>query len=457
MDFPRNLTRRRFMGAAAGATAAATAWLGRPAASLARVLGANQRLRLAVIGTGGRGMQLLSGLIDRQEDDTISVTRVCDVYRRRLAAACKLINSDGSAGTMEYRQILDEKEVDAVVIATPDHWHTKIAIEAMEAGKDVYVEKPLSLSIAQALDCRDAVRRTGRVLQVGPQGTSDDRFFKARDAIGGDRIGQVTWSQASFCRNSRGGQFNWHIDADAGPHNPPEAEGYVWWDRWLGHEWGLAPAISWNPDHFFRFRKYWAYNGGLATDLLYHRLAPLLMAITGPDGEYPRQVVASGGQYVEKDGRDIPDTFMMTVDYPSQHTVVLISVMTNDIGPPMAIHGRHGTIDFGDRRITIREQAAYWKEFRRTNAGLFAQDIKVGDEGKKVPDPEPGKASFEIHAAPRTDHMGNFLAAVRGDETPHCNVDLGCSTMVAIKMGVEAYRQSRTLLWDASAERVVTA
>src|SRR5690606_36965262 len=141
-----------------------------------------------------------------------------------------------NAGVMEYREVLDDPNVDAVIIATPDHWHTKIAIEAMEAGKDVYCEKPLSLTIEQALECRDAVKRTGRTLQVGPQATSGDLYWKAQQAIREGRIGKIVWSQGSYCRNSRGGQFNWRIDRDAGPNNPQDADGYVWWDRWLGHE-----------------------------------------------------------------------------------------------------------------------------------------------------------------------------------------------------------------------------
>ena len=443
------LSRRHFV-----MVTAATVLTG-PAARVTRALGANDRINLAVIGTGGMGTAHLRGLVERRDRDNVNVVRVCDVYRRRLDNALKLIEGRADDGTMEYREILDDPDVDAVLIATPDHWHTKIAIEAMEAGKEVYVEKPLSLTVEQALACRDAVRRTGRVLQVGPQGTSDDRYWKARSAIGGGRIGKVTWSQASYCRNSRGGQFNWHIDPDAGPHNPPHAEGYVWWDRWLGHEWGLAWPIPWNPDHFFRFRKYFAYNGGVATDLLYHNLAPLLLAITGPDGEYPARVTAAGGRYVEKDERDIPDTFMMTVDYPTEHTVVLISVMTNDTGVPTVIHGQHATMEFGDRVVNVREQAAWWEAFREANAGNFSYRMVTNDKGERVPEPKPGAATFSIHNSPRRDHMGNFLDAVRGDADPHCNVELGCSTMVAIKMGVEAYRRSKTLLWDPDSERVI--
>ncbi|MEM7229843.1 MAG: Gfo/Idh/MocA family oxidoreductase [Planctomycetota bacterium] len=444
-------TRRSFLQTASAATAA----IAMPAASYARILGANDRIRFGVVGTGGMGSAHLRNLMERRERENLSVHRVCDVYTRRLNAAVRTAEGNDTTGTMEYRDVLDNRDVDTVLIATPDHWHTKIAIEAMDAGKDVYVEKPLSHTIEQALACRDAVRRTGRTLQVGPQGTSDDRFWKAHRAIRENRIGRVTWSQGSYCRNSRGGQFNWHIDPDAGPQQERDHDGYVWWDRWLGHEWDLAPEIDWNADHFFRFRKYFAYNGGLATDLLYHKLAPILLAVSGSDGEYPKRVVASGGRYLEKDERDIPDTFMMMVDYPTEHSVVLASVMTNDVGLDDMIRGQYGTIEFNGG-ITIREQRAWHDEFRMINAGRFPHSEDRAEDGSVTRDPEPGSASFDVHTSPRRDHMGAFIDAVRGDGEVACNVDLGCSTMVAIKMAVEAYRQGKVMDWDASRERVVT-
>lgn len=463
------ITRRRFIKSSVALSTAGFL----PASSWARILGANERVNIAVIGCGGMGSSHLGDLMGRRERDNLAMTHVCDVYRRRLNAAVNRIlggNGDNTlgTGTMEYREVLDAPGVDAVVIATPDHWHTKIAIEAMDAGKDVYCEKPLSLTIEQAIECRDAVNRTRRTLQVGPQRTSDDRFWRAREAIAAGRVGKVCWSQASYCRNSREGQFNWPIEADAGPANPKDAEGYVWWERWLGADHGLAADIPWNADHFFRFRKYWAYNGGVATDLLYHMLAPLLLSVTGPDGEYPRKVVASGGKYIEKDERDIPDTFIMTVDYPSEHTVLLVSVMTNDGGLETVIRGRHGTIALADQAIELREQGTWWPEFRKANADLSPREdatqpgasstsswrMDRNDRGEERPTPAPGQASVRIASGDRPDHMGSFLGALRGECALTCNVDLGCSTMVAIKMGVESYRQDRALLWDAAAQRV---
>ena len=402
------------------------------AASYARVLGANERLQVAFIGTGGMGTAHASRLAENVEAENVHITHVCDVYKRRLMHVATVT---GGSPTMEYREIIDATDVDAVVIATPDHWHTKIAIEAMESGKDVYCEKPLSHTIEQAIACRNAVHRTGRTLQVGPQGTSEPKYWAARKAIEADRIGKVTWSQGSYCRNSSGGQFNWHIDEDAGPHQPKEHDGYVWWDRWLGWEWNLAPKIDWNADHFFRIRKYLAYNGGLATDLLYHRLAPFLRAIEGANGAYPSRVVASGGTYLEKDERDIPDTFLMVADYPSEHSIVLASVMTNDVGLDTVIRGQHGTM-FVDEGPKLVGQGAWEAEFKAKNGGEMEAILET---------------------EPRRYHMGNFFDAIRNGDELACNVDLGCATMVGIKMAVDALRYDKVLHWDASQERVVAS
>ena len=403
-----------------------------PSLSFARLSGANERLNVAFIGTGGMGTSHARNLAKRVEAENVNITHVCDVYRRRLNAAAELT---GGKPTMEYREILDSNDVDAVVIATPDHWHTKIAIEAMESGKDVYCEKPLSHTIEQAIECRNAVHRTGRILQVGPQRTSSEITWAAQNAIENELIGKVSWSQASYCRNSRGGQFNWPIDGDANPHQAEDRDGYVWWDRWLGHQWNLAPKIDWNADHFFRFRKYLAYNGGLATDLLYHRLAPFLRAIEGSNGAYPSRVVASGGTFLEKDERDIPDTFLMVADYPSEHSIVLASVMTNDEGLPTIIRGQHGTM-FLDDGPKLVGQSTWAEEFKSKNGG---------------------EMEVILNRPSRRDHMGNFFDAIRNGDELACNVDLGCATMVGIKMAVDSLQHDKVLRWDSLQEKVIAS
>ena len=396
-----------------------------------RVYGANDRIRLGAIGVGGMGTGHVRGLVKRSKEDNMEVLAVCDVYRRRANRAKGIVGSGDAY--LDYRKIIDRKDIDAVLIATPDHWHAKIAIDALESGKDVYVEKPMTHTVEQAIELRNVVRRTKRVLQVGPQGTGVDGFWKANEAIKAGRIGKPTWAHGSYNRNARICLFNTHqtIDPMAGPSK--EGDDFIDWDMWLGHQWGLAPKIDWTPEHFFRFRKYWPYNGGVATDLLYHKLAPLLIALAGADGQYPLRVSAGGGLYIEKDGRDIPDVFLMTADYPGEFTVFLASTLTNDAGIPDRVYGKHGTMELGGDPIL---------KFN----GDFKDEFKAKNDGKE---------EAKIASSPRRDQVGNFLDVIRGKGTLHCNVELGAATMVAIKLAVESYRQKKTMTWDAKTEKVV--
>ena len=421
------MSRRDFVRTGAAATGAVAL----TALASAKVFGANDRINMGVIGVGGMGTGHVGSLVKRGNKDNVRVLAVCDVYKRRVTRAQGVCKGEGY---MDYRKLLDRKDLDAVLIATPDHWHAKISTDAMAAGKHVYVEKPMTHTVEQALELRDAVRRYKKVLQVGPNGTGNDSYWEAHDAIQAGRIGKVTWAHASYNRNARVCLFNTHqkIDPTAGPDK--SGEDYIDWDVWLGHEWGLAPKIPWNPEHFFRFRKYWPYNGGVATDLLYHKLAPLLLAIAGPNGEYPWRVNASGGLYIEKDGRDIPDTFLMTADYPSEWSVFLVSTLTNDAGIPDRIYGKYGTMELGGEP-QLRFNGDFKSEFLGKNEG---------------------KPEAKIPLKPRRDMEGNFLDVLRGNAQLNCNAELGAATMVAIKLAVESYRQKKTMLWDVQKERLVS-
>lgn len=394
------------------------------------VIGANDRIRFAVIGCGGMGTGHLNSLVKRSEADNIKVVAVSDVYQRRLTRAKAVCQGDGY---LDYRKLLERRDIDAVLVATPDHWHAKISTDSMAAGKHVYVEKPMTHTVEQALKLRDTVKRTGKILQVGPNGTANDSYWQAHEAIQSGRIGRVTWAHASYNRNARICLFNEHqkIDPTAGPDKT--GEDYIDWDMWLGHRWGLAPQIPWNPEHFFRFRKYWPYNGGVATDLLYHKLAPLLIAIAGPNGEYPTRVNACGGLYVEKDGRDIPDTFLMTADYPSEWSLFLVSTLTNDAGLPDRVYGKYGTMELGGEP-SLKVNGPYAEEFKAKN---------------------DGKEEVRIPIQPRRDLEGNFIDVLRGRGMLHCNVELGAATMVAIKLAVESFRQRKTMSWDPRKQTVV--
>jgi len=429
---PDTSHRRGFVrSAAAGLGAMAGA-----AMTPSTALGANDRINFGIIGTGGMGTGHLNSLVGRSEDDNIRVVAISDVYQRRIERSKKIGRDAGYdiEGYMDYRKLLDRGDIDCVLIATPDHWHSKITIEAMEAGKHVYCEKPMTLTVEQAIEVRDAQKRLKKIIQVGPNFTAQDQFWRANEIINSGKVGKVTWAQGSYNRNPRaGGAFGalGRVNEMAGPSQT--GEGYIDWDMWLGHRWGLAPKIPWNPDHFFRFRRYWRYNGGVATDLLYHRLAPLLIALAGPDGAYPTRVNATGGLYIKKDGRDVPDVFMMTADYPGGYTIFLESVLTNNTQIPIRIHGQYGTIEFTGRPV-MTSNGDFKREFRDNNDGY--------DE-------------VTVHVEDGRDLEGNFIDAIREGARLHCNVDLGCTTMVAIKMAVESYRRDRTMLWDAENEKVV--
>ncbi len=433
---PMKPSRRTFIKSAAAAGAVTIGGL-----APSSVLGANDRVRIALIGAGGMGRGHLNNLLRNSGEDNIRVASVCDVYQRRLDQAEKMCVDAGYTADpcLDYRKIIDRNDIDAVLIATPDHWHAKMAIDAMESGKHVYLEKPMTLDCEQAIQVRDTVRRTNMVLQVGPQYTSEDQYWQANEMIRAGKVGKVTWAQGSYNRNVRGGAFNrwFKIDETAGPSMP--GEDYVDWDMWLGHEWGLAPRIPWNPEHFFRFRKYFQYNGGVATDLLYHILAPLLIAITGENGEYPRRVNAGGGLYVLKDERDIPDVFCMNVDYPSEFSVNLTSILTNNTQRPTRIYARYATLDLSNHtNAVLTGNGDFVKEFREQFDGYNEVEVNA----------ERTHGSHEMMER-------NFLDAIRTGAKLYCNAELGCATMIAIKMGVESYRRNKTLIWDAEKEQVV--
>jgi predicted dehydrogenase len=444
------LDRREFVKSAVGAGVALGA-LARATPAHARVLGANDRINVAVIGVGGRGTYLLRWVMEtggqisppaplfgpsreRKEPDPALATQVvsvCDVYAKRKNAAAEFAKCDS---TLDYRQVLDRPDVDAVIIATPDHWHARMALEAMAKGKDVYLEKPVTHTVEEAKNVAAAVTKTGRVLQVGSQTTSSDQWWKARQAMQDGMIGKLLMSQGSYHRNSDKGEWNWTIDPAAGPDG--KGDDFVDWKMWLGD----APPRPWDADRFFRFRKYWDYSGGTATDLFYHVVAPL--NICWGEAQFPRRVYGSGGNYVfTDDGREVPDTFMLTADYPKGHSLVLSSSMANDSHIPGLIRGHEGTI------VMVPDGKF---EGRVDYITVTPQPI-----AKQAFKDKHGTIEMKIETEPRESHMENFLRCVRTRQTPVLDADTAYRAMVPIGMAVQSYREGRVLYFDEAAEKVV--
>jgi len=418
-------------GAAAGMVphmAAAQAG-GRPAAS--------DQINAAVIGVGGRGSSLMRQLLQMAEErGGVHVGAVCDVYEKRKQLAQEL--SKAEFASLDYREVLTRPEIDAVVIATPDHWHATIAIEAMKAGKDVYCEKPFTHTIEEAQQVVKAVKETGRVLQVGSQTTSADQWWKARKAIQDGMIGDLISSQGSYHRNSVEGEWNrgrfWAIDENAGPNG--KGVDYIDWKMWLGP----AQERQWEPERYFRFRKYWDYSGGIATDLFYHVVAPL--NICWGEAQFPYRVTASGGIYAFPD-REVPDTFNLLADFAKGHSLVLSSSMANSTHIPGLLRGHKGTLvmvehgQFEGRTeyITVSAERAFQEEFIK-KYGYRSMQIPVEDKGRDA-------------------HMANFLECMKTRQKPNLDAETAYRAQVTITMGVQSFRQNKVLFFDPVAEKVV--
>ncbi len=406
------------------------------AADTSRVLGANDTIQIGVIGYGGRGTYVASAFqkFGDTNNNACKIVAVCDVYEKRKRLGAEKYKCDGY---LDYHQVLDRKDVDAVIVATPDHWHAKIALDAMDRGKDVYLEKPMCHTNEEAKHLIATVKETKRVLQVGSQTTSADQWYKAKKAIADGMIGQMLMSQGSYHRNSVEGEWNWPIDESAGPDG--KGDDFIDWKQWLGP----APKRAFDADRFFRFRKYWDYSGGIATDLFYHVVSPLNICWDKP--QFPHKVTATGGIYVFKDKREVPDTFHLMAEYSEGHTMVLTSSMANSQHIPGLIRGHEGTIIMVDHGmfertvdfITVKPEVVHR---RSAEASTINPDYKFGKDEIKIP--------VDKSKDMMTAHIENFISCMHTREKPHLDVETGAKAQIVINMAVQSYREGRTLYWD---------
>ena len=437
MDKRNQTTRRDFIRqigagavAVAGTAGAArrAAAQNRPAAR-GRVIGANDRINVGFVGCGGRMNAHIRRVMERQrEHGDVQAVAVNDIWDKRKQRAREATGVDERSVYHDYRELCARPDVDAVVIASPDHWHHLQTLEALRHGKDVYLEKPMTYTVDEAKEIAEAVEAGGRILQVGSQYTSMDHFWKARKAIEDGLLGEVVWASGGFGRNrNQRGEWNYPIDAEA-------TDKTLDWKAFLGP----APKRAFDPERYFRWRKYWDYSGGIATDLFYHTVSPLLVAI---GGAFPFRVTASGGIYLQKD-REVPDTFFMNVDYPSW-TMQLACSVGSGVGAPLVIHGSQATLFIGQNsesltntQMEIVPDNEYRAEFAK----------KTGAEVLKVEVQPPARGSHP--------HMDNFLECVRSRQEPNLPARLGYQAMAAIGMGVQAYRRNEVLFFDRRREKV---
>ena len=437
MTDPLHLSRREFLHASAAGVAASSL----TAPAHASAIGANDRINVAVVGVGTRGAQLMAPLVEwsRAGTHNIKVARVAELYTKRLNRGLEMVAHAGgkAEGDRDYRRALDDKDVDLVVVATPDHWHHKVATDALRAGKAVYCEKPMCHTIDQAKDLVQVVKETGKKLQVGVQGTSLGVADQIRDHIRKNGIGKLVLAQSSLTRNNVAGQWRDYGEYDTDARPGPDLD----WDEWLGHRYGLAPKRDWQAPRYFQYRCYWDYSGGVATDLFFHQLAFLVKAM---GVGMPRQVVAAGGIYCFgddsttpqgfRDDRENPDLFNMFVDYPGGPTVTLLGSQVNDVALTELIGGHDATI-----LIDRKNDSA--KVIPQASTGRIKETITLKGQG----------------AMSERVHLANLFDAVRTDAPLNCPVELGYKVNVAIAMGVMAYRQKTAIAWDPKLEKALPA
>ena len=431
-------------GLALGMAGSAMAARGAKSTSSGRVIGANDRINVGVVGVGGRGEYVARAFqhFGDTHDKCCQIVAVCDVYekRKRLAAEHYKVK-----GYLDYRELLNQPDVDAVIVATPDHWHAKIAIDAMDQGKDVYCEKPMCHLNEEMKHLVDTVKETKRVFQVGSQTTSADQWWKAKKAIADGMIGKMIMSQGSYHRNSLEGEWNWPIDPKAGPDG--KGDDFIDWKMWLGS----ATKRAYDGDRFFRFRKYWDYSGGIATDLFYHVVAPL--NICWNEAQFPAKVSAGGGIVIFKDEREVPDTFHLIADYPQGHSLVLSSSMANAHHIPGLIRGHEGTIvmvDHGEFERTtpyITVEPAATRRFRRGEGGPTIEAIGGADYAGKF-GVDPIQIPVDNTKDMMTAHIENFLSCMRSREKPHLDVETGAKAQTVINLAVQSYREGKVKYWD---------
>lgn len=416
------VTRRDFMRT--GAVAAGAAALSVKAYSQAS--GANERLNIGIIGCGGMASSHLQSLLAMAEEENVAVRMVCDVYLTRAKEFKARVKASGGEATVtgDHREVLASRDIDYVVIATPEHSHHRLTLDALEAGKHVYCEKPLCYNVTEAKEVVEKVRETGLKLQVGVQGMADDSYSNAYEAIRSGKLGPVIEAQIDYVRNHPADRGPWRSARTQADMPKPED---LDWERWLEPR---GPR-AWDPHRYFEWRCYRDYSGGVATDLFVHRITRLIKAC---GLRFPTRAVGMGGIYMWDDGRDLPDNFEMLLEYPAVEdvtpgmTVHLLGTMANKNGNRHCIRGHQATLFFTDTG---------WEIVDERSGKVVETHQKTGGEDV-------------------TPHHKNHHAAIRRGEALYCPAELGLYGVAAVRMGNLSWFHRKLVEWDAEEEFIST-
>src|SRR4051794_38544587 len=431
-----DLSRRTFIKNTAAATAVAMA---APAALKANAAATrsespNGKLRLGFIGVGGRAQTHIASAMKLQNDGQIEIVAVCDVFKRHREEAAEKIHQGTKhkpKQIADYRELLNDPSIDAVCIATPDHWHAKQTLDAFKAGKHVYCEKPMTHSVEEAIAVYHAWKKSGLVMQVGVQSTSLPVWKDVNKRLCDGQLGKVLMYQTSYFRNSDVGQWRYYdLTEDMTPKN-------IDWRMFLGTEFNLAPQMPFDREKYHQWRCYWDFGAGMFTDLFVHRTTAMVKA-TGL--RFPGRVVGAGGIYLEYDDRDVPDVATVVADFPEGVQGLVTATMCCQNTPvPQIIRGHFGSFVLGNGE----EISGYDFVAERPEA---THNSKIKDEHIKV---EGLKNSSLTHFA-------NFVEAVKAGKPGdvNCTPEIGAAAMVIVKLGSKSYREGKAFHFDGEKMQV---
>lgn len=396
-------TRRAFL-----TTASAAAIGTRLAASSAQ--GANDRVRVGVIGTGGRARGLMNQLKNLAG---VEITAVCDVYEPRLLQAAE-IAAPGAARVADYRRILDNRDIDAVLIGTPDHWHRTMTIDAVGAGKDVYVEKPISHTIEEGEQMIRAVEASTQVVQTGTQQRSWDHWKLGKQIVDSGRLGQITFVHSY-----------WYQQAGTGNFQPVDLA-RLDWNSWLGS----APAQPFDPQRFYQWRHFWDFGGGQLTDLMTHWIDVVHWYM---DVDAPLAAVATGANY-RIPTWDAPDTVSTTIEFPRDFMAAHLGSYVSRVDD--------GGLEFRGTLATLK--------IDRSRLAVYRNDMPYV-AGTLAPEPE-------IFVRSRGDgsvaHLQNWVDCIRTRATPNAGIRVGHMAARTSHIANAALRAKRQVRWNSTAGRI---
>ena len=398
-----NNSRREFIRQAAIGAATLAAY------PPSRVLGANDRVRVGMIGVGGRGQELLKQVLGVPDAQLVAIA---DVYTRSRDEAKQM--APGIQTLDDHRRLLDMKDIDGVIVASPLHIHARHFLDTLAAGKDLYSEKTMTWSVPEAEECLGAARKSDRVVQIGLQHESSGSLADARKWIKDGIVGKVTQVESWMSRNTPHGKGQWvrKVPADCTAQN-------VNWKAFLNGR----PDREFDPFKFINWRLYWEFSGGNVTENMVHQIAWIMTALDLPE---PSAAYMSGGVFSEKDGRQVPDTIVATLEYPADTVVTWQSTFSNShYGLGERLLGSDGTIEHISGATDMV-------------TGKSAEGIRY----------YPEKANRHDGAAltgetPNQNHMANWVDCVRTRKTPNASVEIGYRSAIAAHMVNTSYRRKQ--------------